>query len=353
MKILLDLALMINVLGFGQGLILSLVLLRSKYSKLANRLLAFLLIALSVIIFNTITTLAGYRQSLRWYDELSNAFILVIAPSLYWFVRIKADYVPRQNQLFRHYLPFFIYFVYNISFIVSNQFGYILPLKPPIDILAFITFNVQFIVYFYLIIRFLRAQRKEKKLFFWVKITLFIVIIPWLISLGFILYEIYVQPIPNVFKMNVSLLFALHTSVMGYIHLVNPTIFEEVEKYKSSGLNKQQSSQYMLEIEQVLSEQQLFLDSGLTLDVLVDKTSIPRRYISQVINEQLEINFIDYINRFRIEECKKRLSDPAYKNLTVVGIAKDCGFKSSSAFYVAFKKNTGLTPRQYQQNLNK
>ena len=74
-----------------------------------------------------------------------------------------------------------------------------------------------------------------------------------------------------------------------------------------------------------------------------------------LINPQSPISVqahFDYVNQFRVEEVKKRMSDINYKHLTLLGIALDCGFNSKSSFNNIFKKITNYTPTEYK-NLQK
>jgi AraC-like DNA-binding protein len=43
------------------------------------------------------------------------------------------------------------------------------------------------------------------------------------------------------------------------------------------------------------------------------------------------------------------LDDKKYNNLTILGIAFDCGFNSKSTFNSVFKQFTGLTPSGYKK----
>jgi AraC-like DNA-binding protein len=70
--------------------------------------------------------------------------------------------------------------------------------------------------------------------------------------------------------------------------------------------------------------------------------------LSQVINDLLNYNFNDLINSYRVEEAKKMLKDEGMSNFTIASIAYECGFNTLSAFNVAFKKFTGLTPSQFR-----
>ena len=59
------------------------------------------------------------------------------------------------------------------------------------------------------------------------------------------------------------------------------------------------------------------------------------------------VNFFDFINGYRIEEFKKLVRDPRYKNQTFLAIAFEVGFNSKTAFNRSFKKMTNQTPRDY------
>jgi len=56
------------------------------------------------------------------------------------------------------------------------------------------------------------------------------------------------------------------------------------------------------------------------------------------------------LHRIRIERAKKVLSDSNEKMDT---IAELCGYESGNSFWVAFKRATGMSPKQYQKQLGK
>ena len=72
---------------------------------------------------------------------------------------------------------------------------------------------------------------------------------------------------------------------------------------------------------------------------------IPNYIFSQILNDHIGKNFNAYINTYRIEAAKKMLRQNP--ELTIEAIGIECGFKSKSSFYAAFKKETGITPAKY------
>ena len=69
--------------------------------------------------------------------------------------------------------------------------------------------------------------------------------------------------------------------------------------------------------------------------------------VSQVLNEKLGLNFFDFVNEYRVKEAQTNISQTIGSRLNVYAIALDSGFSSKSAFYSAFKRFTGMTPREY------
>ncbi|HEY2582067.1 MAG TPA: AraC family transcriptional regulator [Mucilaginibacter sp.] len=92
-----------------------------------------------------------------------------------------------------------------------------------------------------------------------------------------------------------------------------------------------------------------YLDPELTLDQLALALSIRPRILSQAINEILQQNFFDFINRFRIEEAKRLLTNPADEKITILEILYEVGFNSKSSFNTLFKKYTGQTPTEFRK----
>jgi AraC-like DNA-binding protein len=104
-------------------------------------------------------------------------------------------------------------------------------------------------------------------------------------------------------------------------------------------------------IEQVMVEEKLYLEEGLSVKDLAETVNIQPYLISQAINNSLGKNFYDLVNGYRIEEAKKLILDENLNHLSMIGIAFEAGFSSKTAFNIAFKKFTGLTPREYKQTM--
>jgi len=127
----------------------------------------------------------------------------------------------------------------------------------------------------------------------------------------------------------------------------------QTKKYKTTHLSDEKLKAYLKCIEEVMKEEQLFLQKSLTLQNFSQQTGIKSKYISQTINQLKGMSFSEYILQFRLEKVKVELVDSKNKHITIYGIAQDCGFNSNSRFSHLFKKYTGLTPKQFQQKNSK
>lgn len=92
-----------------------------------------------------------------------------------------------------------------------------------------------------------------------------------------------------------------------------------------------------------------YLDPELKLVGLSDRLNIPSNHLSQVINEQLNLSFFDFINKYRVDEAKDILKDRS-SNDTLLKIAFDVGFNNKVSFNNYFKKLTGITPSQFRNS---
>ena len=122
-------------------------------------------------------------------------------------------------------------------------------------------------------------------------------------------------------------------------------------KYGGVLLNETDAKQYVIRIKHFMRSEKPYLDANLTLAQLATKLQIPSHILSRVINEKVGLNFFDFINQYRVEEVKSKIKEPEYDNLSLLGIAFECGFNTKSAFNRVFKKMTGVTPSEYKNQL--
>ncbi|MFT3827619.1 MAG: helix-turn-helix domain-containing protein [Chitinophagaceae bacterium] len=118
---------------------------------------------------------------------------------------------------------------------------------------------------------------------------------------------------------------------------------------KELQLQEEQVKIYCAKLEEYISGQQAFRQQGLTLNSLSETLDIPRHHLSYLLNRHYEQRFTDFINTYRVEYIRLRMTGEDWKELTLEALAEEAGFSSRSTFFAAFKKNTGLSPSEYQK----
>lgn len=123
-------------------------------------------------------------------------------------------------------------------------------------------------------------------------------------------------------------------------------------KYASTPMEGEELQKCCNMVGQYMIKEKPYLDSDLTLPKLAEGLNVSTHHLSQVINEVHDKNFFNFINKYRIEEVKRKIQDPKYQNYTLLGIAYESGFNSKSAFNRAFRNITGTTPSKYRDSLS-
>jgi AraC-like DNA-binding protein len=118
-------------------------------------------------------------------------------------------------------------------------------------------------------------------------------------------------------------------------------------KYAKSALTPEMARRIAGKLKRAMEEDQLHSDPNLSLWALSKHVGVSDNYVSQVLNEEIGLNFFDFVNGHRIGDAQNRL---ATTDETILNIAYDTGFNSRSSFYTAFKKNTGQTPTMFRKN---
>jgi AraC-like DNA-binding protein len=121
------------------------------------------------------------------------------------------------------------------------------------------------------------------------------------------------------------------------------------KKYLKSNLTWEQTERYLKMLLNYMEVEKPFTESNLTIKILAEKLQIPQRSLSQVINEKLNQNFLDFINRYRIEEAKRQLIISDNEDSSILDIAFYVGFNSKSTFNTVFKKYVKMTPSKFRK----
>lgn len=122
---------------------------------------------------------------------------------------------------------------------------------------------------------------------------------------------------------------------------------EETAKYSTSKLSDELRTQIQTQLTDYMQKKP-YHKLNFNIEDIADALNTNTRYLSQVINESFEMNFFNFVNKYRIEEAKEILQSKDSERYTIEGVAKMVGFNSKSTFNGAFKKSTGYTPSEFK-----
>lgn len=85
----------------------------------------------------------------------------------------------------------------------------------------------------------------------------------------------------------------------------------------------------------------------ISLDDVSRAVNVSPYYFSKLFKEEVGVNFIEYLTELRIEKAKELLRDDT---LPVREVSALAGYPDQNYFSRIFKKQTGLTPRQFRES---
>ncbi|WP_455203357.1 helix-turn-helix domain-containing protein, partial [Kaarinaea lacus] len=399
------------LLGAGLGLFLAIALLVIQNgNQFANRMLALLTLVCVVELADTFLYHTHFYTKATYLIGVENPLDLLYGPLV--FLYIVALTSPSKaliaTKLCRHFLPFIIGFTLMIPFFLLDSevklnllFGETEPVSADLmsaDVLialfgffiVALVAIVQMGIYLVLAIRRLyrHARDIQDQFSYTERVSLVwarnLLIILSGLYITYIIQTLYFYFTPEQDTVEfisdiLMLMIVIMIYVMGFLGLRQPAIFSRLEttsqdrlpdainhlsllelspetraekKYKKSALDESMSDALLEDLLHHMEQKKPYLNGELTLPQLAAELGISPHYLSQVINERLKQNFFDFVNRYRVEEVKQCLSDPTNNRGNIATLAFDAGFNSKSAFYTAFKKLTGMTPKQFKESLD-
>ena len=121
--------------------------------------------------------------------------------------------------------------------------------------------------------------------------------------------------------------------------------------YSRSGLSEETADEIHDALLQYMSEKKPYLNGELKAADICEALNISNAHLSQVLSQKQGQNFFEFINEYRIEAVKEKMSDSKYRQYTLLGIALESGFNSKTTFNTLFKKYEGMTPSAYYRGI--
>ena len=366
-----------------QGLIFACLLLY-RYRKegiVADALIAAFLF---ILVYHRTTYTIGF---MGWYDTFKNtkinyfllSFGLAIGPLIYLYVRttLEAPFRLQRKDLW-HFLPIVIFVLYRLVILAHDAaqenwaIGYegdwqrnfhVVYASP---FMQFFEYSSQLLYLAFTWQLFRQYQQKIKRFFSntyqielnWLKVFLIVFSLLFAYDALTDVVDSFIMELHYTHKWWVQFFFAI-----AVVYLGTKAYFTDLKKLHQltfaiespgSVSTEKDTPQYVKEkalIEAYIVQHQSFLQTDFTLKDLAEGLKMNVHQVSEIINSGHGVNFNEFINRFRVEEVKRRIRNPENDHLSLLALALDSGFNSKATFNRVFKKISGQSPSQYKNSL--
>jgi AraC-like DNA-binding protein len=326
----------------------------------SNRILASFLFSNGLLLTQFVISRLGLvsHTDLKILQSIGKSSYFLLMPLLYFYTRSLCyrTFTIKVSTFF-HIIPFIISVLY-LGFFPAQYTWLDL-------IIRHILRHMQVVTYFLFTLKLIFRYRQKLKEFYssieridlsWLLFLLWTFMAMWTMDFtNFLLYHFLfghsgIKQMILFSSIFINMIFAAGISYWGYIRPLVFTGIEEKIKYAGSNVSRSDFERYKSRLAQYMKKEKPYLDPDLSLNGLAQQLSILPKYLSQVINEAYQSNFFDYINKYRIEEFKRSVSNKVFPSKTILEILYDVGFNSKSTFNHAFKKHTGITPSEFRKN---
>ncbi len=372
---------------FLHGLMFSILLLRKGMiqQRASHRWLSLLLFLYSMYLAPYMLGYAGWYSNGTTRDILFFVpfmQVLLIGPVIYCYTQslLNINFQLKRIDLI-HFLPAILYMLYSLVVFVTDKLvldeyyfyadGRDKDLSTWYQVCGFISM----VYYLIMSLRYYGNYKKlvfdkvsfaESILFKWIQNFLFAFLVILILRGVFFFTNDVWREFGGQFWHYISFSFVFYyISINGYANAVRVStlsdmndpevdVFEEIEIEKNESENSAEEKdieKWKNEILELIHTKRIFENPKLTLSDLSKELQVTTKTISTVVNSGFDMNFNDFINHHRIEALKEKIQNDEHRQSTLLGLAYDCGFNSKATFNRAFKKNTGLSPKEYIDSL--
>lgn len=362
----------ILLLGVIQGGILSAILFSSSKMLRINRYLGALILLVSLACLN------AYFFHAQWFQQsllcqILHSFIplvvfMPVGPLIYFYAKSVTNAGWQlQSKDYRHFYPVIIDLIPYLTALIYAAGYFTKLLNNPGPWASFIdNYNIysdiprwiSITAYLFGSYRLIKKQGIEKPYYNWLR--LFILgfcmfqfiwgcfMIPYIIPQ----YSNYLLDHVGWYPVMVPLVILIYWAGMkGYL-LTKPGISLAIKESRTADkIAPDVADQLLIRLTKAMAEECLYLKTDLDLEMLSRQLNIPPKTISTVLNSYLNQSFSQWLNSYRVNAFKQKITQDNNAHLTLVGIAFECGFNSQASFQRVFKQATGMVPSQYKASL--
>jgi AraC-like DNA-binding protein len=322
----------------------------------------------------------------QYFNSVYNFASLAVYPLFFWYVRlltIETDYKP-VNLL--HLIPAVIFGSSTLAVYLlmspeelKNYFHHLMNRNVPDETFTSLMkiqntiYNVSRVVFliqviFYLIRGQNLVRRYNKRIanfysnlenrsIVWVNVLFYSLVITSAMSIIFNLIgrSVFINSVGLL--MIPSFIFSTLMFIIGMEGLMQNHTVAEIETDEKEVpeilLKNENSAKLKEKLLDLFANDTVYKNSELKITDVSEKLNTNRTYISKLINTDFSCTFSEFVNRYRVVEAKKLLSEESSKNYSLDYISEKAGFGSMVNFMRVFKEFEGTTPGKFRESVLK
>ncbi|WP_281542657.1 AraC family transcriptional regulator [Maribacter aestuarii] len=358
----------VALIGFYIAIVLQ---FNKKVDWIAKILISSFIFIHSFFIFHICLNITNYQYHFPHSYLMSTVFSFLYGPLLYfYFRRITQKYRFRKLDLL-HLIPTALFIIYifptyslssdaKLELMLERAQSGLNPGDSPDVVILVILKLISLMVYGFFI-RKLYLEAKHKNEFhnkanrIWQR-NIYVIHVAYIFCYAGYGILISNHIISGFLYHSQVICMALMVMYIGYCASVQPRVFSGsltfdkiFFKYEKSGLTESLSKELMENLIRLFDEEKIYKENDINLEKLADRLNTTRHNASQVINEHFKMNFHELVNKYRINEAKQIFETDSHWNLNIIDVAYEVGYNNKVTFNKAFKKDTQVTPSEYQR----
>jgi len=352
--------------GFFQSLLLLFIYLFSPRNRnQINGYLAFLVLVLAMGLSGKVIYNFGFFEQNFRLIAVSEFSMLLFGPTIYLFVRSTLKKAQSSKADLVHYIPAFFYSLFIATYFIApgdtiigeristGELSRVIYACHAIGLIVNVTYFVlgckvyrDFLIEMKDEASYEIRSRFMNNFLFVIAVCLGVWLALYLLSLsGFDMIERNARPY-------IWILLTFIILFISYYSMISPEVLRFVpdskhQKYRLSKLSNQDLEDLKTRLDSIMLEKKPYLNQKLLKKELADLLGVSNPELARLLNENIGMNFFEYVNYYRIKEFIELTNTEKGKQLTFFGLAQEAGFNSKTTFNKAFKSLMGASPSEY------
>lgn len=355
---------LITICAVINGFVFAFLLFEKKENRQANRFLSLMILSMCLTLTPLVMNKAVWNNY-QWLAWLPFSLSYWIGPSFYFYIKILTGSPGFRKKDLWHFSPIvlnYLHSAYHAALSNANPWPYFHNIAEALESAAILSI----VIYLILSFRLIKPYRKslldnvsntERIDLRWVSQIIYVIGGVCLLFITFLAvstlfggrYTLEAWNDPRTFLL---LVYA------GILYWISISGFKQAQTHKIPSPETDEKivgepSEIAKKLDEAIRTHKLYRNPELSLTDLSRAVDISERSISDTINQELNKNFYQLINEYRVEQIKELLQDPGNDHLKILSLAYDSGFNSKATFNRIFKAYEGITPQEYRSLRNK